>query len=578
MNFSFPYLFLFLFLTTKLFCQDVLVKKDSSKIEVKVLEVRTNELKYKLFTYLDGPDIIISKKEVAYVIYANGVKEIFNISNTTEIEQVDSFYLFKPTIWQGDTSRLKRYKEPKLSDYININFDVGIVVNDNYANKPRSNYIRLGSQGSPESETYSVSQKKQMEYGYSIGFNFLAGKSPYVKHLIGINYLKSTGEFIFEHSLGYYDNQTQTSIGYTKKATYRSTVHYGNFQTGIRFIIYKRLCLDNIISVNIPFKTINKVNGYETNSRRNYSSNNVETYYFNDEITHDSKVKATFSLAPKLSYEFNAGPRKFGIYLSYNISYKYELPWYMAGITYYPFKKLSRPIEMKNLNSNGENKKNLKIIQNPKLNFDIGTVANNGYTNTDEAYSGKKPENPKEYKLGYNFGMNFHHGKSSYFKHFVLASLIESEAKLLKRTYNYTYDLNYTYETVNTTQYASRVLFFNIGTGIKFVMFKHLYFDNGLALNIPIYSTNEIQYNKTYNQWDKFRTTKINSVSDPTIKNKSNEFLLKKTHLILLAKIGYEFNIKQNRFGAFIGWNYNLNKIGQWHLIGITYYPFKKLK
>lgn len=559
------------------FSQDIIVKRDSSKVISKLLEINSQEIKYNRFDNLEGPIYVISKNDAAYVIYSNGLKEIFNILNKPEITQVDSFYLAKAILWKGDSVVAKKYKEPKLRDYININFDAGIVINDNYANKPRSNNITLGSPGSPEYETYSVSKNKQMEYGYSIGFNFLAGKSPYVKHLIGINYLKATGEFIYNHSLSYYDNQTQTSLEYNKKATYRSTVHFVNFQTGIRFVIYKKLCLDNTISVNIPFKTINKVNGYETNSRRNYSSNKTETYYYNNEITHDSKVNATFSLSPKLSYEFNSGPRKFGIYLSYNISYKYELPWYMVGITYNPFKKLSQPIEMKGLNSHGENKKKLKIIHNPKLNFDLGIVANNGYTNTDEAYSGKKPENPKEHKLGYNFGMNFNHGKSSYLKHFVMASLIESQAKLLKRTYNYTYDPNYTYETVNTTQYDSRLVFFNIGTGIKFVVFKHLYFDNGLALNLPIYSTNEIQYDKTYNQWNKSYTTKINSVSDPTIENKSNEFLIKKTHLILLAKIGYEFDIKQNRFGAFAGWNFNLNKIGQWYLFGITYYPFKKL-
>jgi hypothetical protein len=385
---------------------------------------------------------------------------------------------------------------------------------------------------------------------------------------MGINYLRSYGEYEYE----------QYSIPYSEHMIYNSKIDFLNFNSGPRFTIFKKIKIEPLLSINLSVHSDVKRTGYisTANSISRYLPPDI-TYYKGERV-NPSHILQAVSFNPKISYEFHINNQLVGFYIGYNFSPVLRLPWYMAGITYYPFKKLSPQIEMKSHNSNNKIKKKLKIIHNPKLNFDLGIVANNGYTNTDEAYSGKKPENPKEYELGYNFGMNFNHGKSSYFKHFVMASLIESQAKLLKRTYNYTYDPNYSYETVNTTQYDSRVLFFNIGTGIKFVMFKHLYFDNGLALNLPIYSTNEIQYDKTYNQWNKSYTTKINSVSDPTIENKSNEFLIKKTHLILLAKIGYEFDIKQNRFGAFVGWNFNLNKIGQWYLFGITYYPFKKLR
>lgn len=570
------YIIFLICFSLKVYSQDIVVKKDSSRLEVKLLEIRSTEIKYKYFNNQDGPTFIINKNDVAYLVYSNGSKEVFKI--IAEQKQTDLAANYNDQYKSENNKKDSLGKAAKIGDYISINLDAGIVVNENYANKPRSNYKRLGSLGSPESEEYSVSNKNHIEYGYSLGFNFLAGKSPYFKHLIGINYLNSTGEFIYNHSSGYYDNQTQTSVGYDKKATYRSTIHFINLSTGVRFIIHKRLCIDNNIALNIPFKTVNKVNGYETNSRSSYSNHSKETHYFNNETTHDSKVNVTFSFAPKLSYEFNTGKQKLGVYFSYNISYKYELPWYMAGITYYPFKKLTQRIEKKNRNLDDQSKNKLKIIYSPKFSIDAAVVFNNGYTNTNESYSNKRPANPKEYKMGYNFGINFYHGKSSYFKHFIMASLIESQAKLLKRTYNYTYDPNYTYETINTIQYDSRVLFFNIGSGIKFIVFKHLYFDNGLALNAPFYSTNEIQYNKTNNQWNNFYTTKINSTSDPTIKNKSNEFFIKKINWIFLAKIGYEFNIKQNRFGAFFGWNCSLGQEGQWHMIGLTCYPFKKLR
>lgn len=60
------------------YAQDQLFKKDNSKVEVKILEINQNEIKYKLFTYQDGPTISIAKKEVALIIYQNGVHEVLN--------------------------------------------------------------------------------------------------------------------------------------------------------------------------------------------------------------------------------------------------------------------------------------------------------------------------------------------------------------------------------------------------------------------------------------------------------------------------------------------------------------------
>lgn len=62
------------------YAQDQLFKKDNSKIDVKILEINPNEIKYKLFTYQDGPTITVSKKEIALIIYQNGVHEV--ITNT----------------------------------------------------------------------------------------------------------------------------------------------------------------------------------------------------------------------------------------------------------------------------------------------------------------------------------------------------------------------------------------------------------------------------------------------------------------------------------------------------------------
>jgi hypothetical protein len=65
------------------YSQDQLFKKDNSKVDVKILEINPTEIKYKLFTYQDGPTITVSKKEVALIIYQNGVHEVITAAPET---------------------------------------------------------------------------------------------------------------------------------------------------------------------------------------------------------------------------------------------------------------------------------------------------------------------------------------------------------------------------------------------------------------------------------------------------------------------------------------------------------------
>ncbi len=75
---KFVALFALIFIAFAGISQDQLFKKDNAKLEVKVLEINPNEIKYKLFTYQDGPTIIILKSDVAMIIYQNGTHEVFN--------------------------------------------------------------------------------------------------------------------------------------------------------------------------------------------------------------------------------------------------------------------------------------------------------------------------------------------------------------------------------------------------------------------------------------------------------------------------------------------------------------------
>jgi len=57
--------------------QDLIVKKDGSVIQAKVLSIKEREIEYKRFDYIDGPTITIEKDEVLSITYANGEEEVF---------------------------------------------------------------------------------------------------------------------------------------------------------------------------------------------------------------------------------------------------------------------------------------------------------------------------------------------------------------------------------------------------------------------------------------------------------------------------------------------------------------------
>ncbi len=57
--------------------QDLIVKTDASRIEAKVVEISTGEVRYKRFSNPDGPTYVLPVSDVAYIQYPNGEKDHF---------------------------------------------------------------------------------------------------------------------------------------------------------------------------------------------------------------------------------------------------------------------------------------------------------------------------------------------------------------------------------------------------------------------------------------------------------------------------------------------------------------------
>ena len=63
-----------------LFAQDIIITSDAKRIEAKILEVSSNEIKYKEFNNLEGPTFILTSDELNTIIYHNGTIKTFDHS------------------------------------------------------------------------------------------------------------------------------------------------------------------------------------------------------------------------------------------------------------------------------------------------------------------------------------------------------------------------------------------------------------------------------------------------------------------------------------------------------------------
>ena len=72
------------------FAQDVIVTKDSKKIDAKILEVSKSEIKYKEADNLEGPTFVLEVDDINSIIYSNGKVVLYNdqqsVKNTIQQE------------------------------------------------------------------------------------------------------------------------------------------------------------------------------------------------------------------------------------------------------------------------------------------------------------------------------------------------------------------------------------------------------------------------------------------------------------------------------------------------------------
>ena len=71
-------------LSVCVFAQDIIVTNKAQKIDAKILEVSTSEIRYKELDNLDGPTFILRVDEINSIIYANGKVVLYNQPKSDE--------------------------------------------------------------------------------------------------------------------------------------------------------------------------------------------------------------------------------------------------------------------------------------------------------------------------------------------------------------------------------------------------------------------------------------------------------------------------------------------------------------
>ena len=63
--------------TTMLFAQDVIITKDAQKINAKITEISSENVKYLDFNNQDGPTFVLSTDEISSIMFSNGQVKVY---------------------------------------------------------------------------------------------------------------------------------------------------------------------------------------------------------------------------------------------------------------------------------------------------------------------------------------------------------------------------------------------------------------------------------------------------------------------------------------------------------------------
>lgn len=184
--------------------QDKIYKKGGEVIEAKVIEVGSNEIKYRIFTDQSGPLYTLQKQQLIKIVYENGRLENYDASSDTVVENT----------------------------------------NASIEKRAQNVFVELGAQGLLFTANYDTRfGNKRNGLGGRIGIGYLSiDGSSVITAPISLNYLLGKGNKFFEMGLGatylgfngseesFFDQEESTVLG-----TMSFMFRYQPVETGFSF-------------------------------------------------------------------------------------------------------------------------------------------------------------------------------------------------------------------------------------------------------------------------------------------------------------------------------------------------------
>ena len=200
---------MFIFSMRFVYAQDIIVLKDGSTVLSKVIEVGRNNIKYKKWSYLNGPDYVLSVDDIISINYQNGDKDTFS----SFLKDDDSV-----NITEGNNGNAKEMGDTTLPD--NNNASLLNIYNSVLDFRDKKNSGKIAKEGlckfgitknsvlSSRDLEISIIRLPKFRYCCQYGI-VLKNKS---KHSIYIdlgNTFKITSNGVFEV---YFDNSRQVTV------------------------------------------------------------------------------------------------------------------------------------------------------------------------------------------------------------------------------------------------------------------------------------------------------------------------------------------------------------------------------
>jgi hypothetical protein len=208
--------------------QDQLFKKDNTKLNVKIIEVGTDEIKYKLHNNQTGPTYIESKSNVNVIIYENGQHEVLNstpaVSGGSPVKGENNT-MYVPRVQKFDSLTYYRYQHNISMNFLCfLNNEIGLIYQREFF-ASHFNIIIPFAVGVEEpnvtrevyfSNNAFTLRRKMFEVGF--GINYYPSLATNVNYFIGpvFRYLQYDGAHNFTY-------RVQTGSYYTPVTTTKNT-------------------------------------------------------------------------------------------------------------------------------------------------------------------------------------------------------------------------------------------------------------------------------------------------------------------------------------------------------------------